>query len=731
MTCASGYEFLHRPYPYPRYPFRLGSGEIVGYEGRYFSIPAFALLTDKRLFTAIASHPVATTVRLYINKDAGLSSLIEPTLEASGYERATPHYANVIMDLRTLLGDVFTRHSADSEYTADDFRRAHLARAREPYNLSETSGSGVSPIAFVHPNPTNIVPVAPSSTTIPATDIQLGALQFQDIDMDEIMWQPFPRPKIPATGTNGIPIHPIFPAALPGGQLPEFTALDEQRFGLLGLNVSQSGGVLITGDALLEGTSIKLLTGSGQPGASEGDFVEAIEWARFPADDQMNRYYPTQNSGCISLSGRQAIYEIPGGLSDDQVYMLDVSEAGASGRLIQTHPGNYHATSGIDRNGTATRGVHVVDRLLYSLNEINANGLAVGRSLINGKKVFGHFGGNDAGSLGQSIGGILKYANGNNVYGFGGVTVPLAGGANSIWEWATINNRLSPVSWGQSITSAPQGRPGMYGGPPSTTWTVGDIMAAGDGVIWFKRYNQWGTMDRIVFPATDKAGGGEQAVDTINFETHVFREGTDPVTGAFAWVELPPPESPVFTTQNVTYFRDTYTCFNVISLFFNTKPNHGFAHVNGITQIQWGNINELPRNSRFSEISTGARTTVMTPPTAYSAVTQVVGFFPSWKLRLYVTTNNQVEVPGTMGISAGNNQISFAPGLPFTLAAVDTFGPAVWDPQTNLNYLYFTRRNNTSVVYFAKMNSSYQIVHVNRVDTTDVILSGKSAILSI
>lgn len=734
MTCASGYEFLHRPYPYPRYPFRLGSGEIVGYEGRYFSIPAFGLLLDKRLFTAVASHPVASTVKLYINKDAALSQTIEPTLEASGYERGTPHYASVIMDLRSLLTDVCTRHAADSEYTSNDFFRAHMQRAREPYNLSETSALGVSDLSFVHPNPTSIVPIAPSSTTIPASQIQLGAQQFQDIDLDEVMWQPFPRPKIPATGTNGIPIHPIFPAALPGGQLPEFTALDEQRFGQLGLNVAPSGGVLITGDALLEGTSIKFLTGSGQPGASEGSFVQAIEWARFPADDQMNRYYPTQQSGCISLSGRQAIYEIPGGLSDDQVYMLDVSAVGTSGKLIQTHPANYHATSGIDSNGTATRGVHIVDKLIFNLNEISAGNLAVGRSRINGRKVFGHFTDSQASSKGLTIGGVLKYANGNTIYGFGGVTQPFVGGIgnpNSLWEWATLNNRFSPISWGISSTSAPQPRTGLFGSPASTTWTVGDIMAASDGVIWFKRYNQWGTMDRLVYPASNRAGGGDWTTEVINFETHVFREGTDPVTGGFAWIELPPPESPVFSTQNVNYFRDTYTCFNVMSLFFGTKPNHGFVNVNGQTYVQWGNINELPRNSRFSAISSAPRTTQMTPATAYSAVTTVVGFFPSWKLRLYVTTNNQVEVPGTMAVSAGTDQISFAPGIPFTLAAVDSFGPAVWDPETNLNYLYFTRRGNTSIVYFAKMNSSFQIVHVNRVDTTDVILNGRSAILSI
>ena len=735
MTCPSGFEFLHRPYPYPREPFQLGIQDIVGYEGRYFSIPAFGLLVDKRLFTPASSHPVSSPINLYINKDAGLFQSIEPTLTASGYEVATPHYADYILDMRTLLEDVTALHADDSQYSADEFFIAHMQRNRAPYDIPNSSASGTSDLEYIHPNPANTVPIAPSSLSTSGNTVELGAHQFQDIDLDEVMWQPFTRPKSPGTGPNSLPIEPIFPAALPNGGLPAFSALDEENYGKLGLDVSASGGVLITGDGLVQSTSIKLLTASGEIGATEGNFVQEIPWAQFPAGDELNRYYETQNSGCINASGRQAIYEIPGALNNDEVHLLDVSSAGTSGQLIQLSPANYSATSGIDSAGRAHPGVHTVDRLLYSLNEFSANNVAVGRSLINGKKVFGHFVGSETSPKGASVNGTLKYADGNTVYVYGGVNVPRFGNI-SIIDWASIGNTLSPVNWSQTFVTSFQARPGIFGGPDSTTWTLGDIMAASDGVVWFKVYAQWGTMDRMVCPGQNRALGGDAREETIDYETHVFREGTNIITGEFEWVELNPPESPIFTSQTVKYFADTYRIGNIMSFFFNRKVNHGFVHARGETWLQWSEIlgfgiQAKPRYGKVAPVSTVPKSQIQTPATAHSVSTYVVGFFPSWKIRLSVTTNNQINIPGSMALSpAGSVDITFHPDLPLTSADVDSFGPLVWDPSSGQHYLYFYTVG-VQVFYFAKMNSSFQITEFNRVDSTDVILNGRTAILDI
>ena len=737
MTCPSGFEFLHRPYPYSREPFRLGLQDLVAYEGRYFSIPAFGLLLDKRLFTAASSHPVSTPIKLYINKDAGLSQSIEPSLNASGYEVATPHYADYILDMRTLLEEVAALHAEDSQYSTDEFFIAHMQRNRAIYDIPNTSASGTSDLEYVHPEPANTVPVAPSSLVTSGNTVELGAQQFQDIDLDEVMWQPFTRPKAPRTGPSDIPLEPVFPAVLVDGNLPTFSDLDKENFGKLGFDASTSGGMIITGDRLAVGTSIKLLTGSGQFAAPQGTFREDVEWAQFPAGDELNRYYETTQSGCINASGRQAIYNVPGPLTDDTVYLLDVSDDAGSGLLIQNYPANYAATSGIDKNGTAHPGVHNTSKLLYSLNEFSANNLAVGRSLINGKKVFGHFCGSETSPNGASITSLLKYSDGNTVYSFGGVDEPfLGGGTFSSVDWAVQDNTLSPVTWGQTFVSSFQPRIGIFGGANSTTFTLGDIMSTSDGVTWFKLYQQWGTMDRMVYPGGQQAAGGDKATDTISYETHVYREGTNVVTGEFEWIELDPPESPIFTTQAVTYYRDTYTIGNIMSFFFNRKPNHGFVHANGETQIQWSEtgafqVPTLPRHNKISPISSAPRSTQQSPLTSYSSSTYVVGFYPSWKIRLSVTTNNQITIPKSMAITpAVVTEISFHPDVPMTPSRVDSYGPIVWDPVTSLHYLYFNT-TFSGPSYFAKMDSSFQIIHINRVESTDVILNGRPAILDI
>jgi hypothetical protein len=64
-----------------------------------------------------------------------------------------------------------------------------------------------------------------------------------------------------------------------------------------------------------------------------------------------------------------------------------------------------------------------------------------------------------------------------------------------------------------------------------------------------------------------------------------------------------------------------------------------------------------------------------------------------------------------------------------TSAAVEQYGPVVWDQQASINYIYFKTRSGR--FFFAKMNTSFVITQINEVDATDVILSGRSAVLSI
>ena len=716
---TSGYQFISRPYPYSRHPFILSSGEKVPYYGEFFSQPAYALLFDKRLFSTV--HPVLNSTRVYINKNTNLSLNIEPTFDASGYQSGTPHYVDYILNLRTLLQEVITLHSNDSNYSINDFLSSHLERNRDVYNLPNSSASGISNLEFIHASPSNTVPI----------NNELGANQLYDIDIDEILWQPFTRPKSLKIGPGNMVIEPFFPLVLPNGQLPSFSSLDEEKFDELAINISNSGGVLITGDALVNGTSIKLITVSGQQVSDQGNFVSHIEWSQFPAASSLNLYYPTENNAQISASGRQAIYNIPPNLTNDLVYCLDVSNINTSGKIIQYFPHNYYASSGINADGIAHHGIHTVDRLLYNINEFIPNNLSCGRSLINGKKIFGHFIGNEVSSKGFSIGGKLKYFNNNTLYTYGGITIPLVTSTTTRNEWGFTNNQLSPITWTLNTTSALGPVRGIFGARDYVQWDVADIMASNQGIVWFKKYQPWGTMDRIIFPGADFAGNGELTTDIITYTTIVYREGVDEF-GRPIWIEMDPPDSPIVTTQEVKHYRNTYEVNNLISNYFGARPNYGFVNVNGQVYLQWSDsFATFPKTNKFVPISSAQRHNIIVPETNRTVRTVVVGFFPSWRVRLHVTTNNQVSVTHRMGVTpAASTTITFAPDIPISMSNVNTFGPATWDEETGLNYLYFSLKNNAGF-YFAKMNTNFEIIHINSIDANDAILTGRTAIISV
>lgn len=741
MTCDSNgpFEFLTRPYPYKREPFQLASGELVTYEGIYYSIPASSLMLDKRLFTNAEDHPVDSTIKLYINRDTGFSSGIEPDDDGEIYQIATPHYADYILDLRALIAEVTALHAADSDHPAQQFFEDHLRRVRATYDLS---AHDISDNAYVHPEPQNTVPSgttppgASGSVPPPGDGFELGAQQVMDIDIDEVQWQVFTRPKNRLDATPGvIPTEPIFPAVLPGGSLPSFTSLDETNLTELALGGATSGGVVVTGDGLATGTSIKLSTASGVSPDGSGVFSEVVPWKLFPCDRELCSYYSPHEdpSGVISALGRQAVYLAPEGLSNG-VYMLAVSASTeASGLVVQHYPSNYQATSGIDANGHAHDGVHVIDKLLYNLNSPGGGGTAIGYSPINGKKVFAHWVGSEPASEGETFGSAgPKYQNGSNVFVAGNVTEAADPTfAFSTQNWATTNNLFSPVDWAGLSTSALTPSRGLFGSPASTVYAVADIQAGSTrGVVTRKVYNQWGFIDQLVAPDLDRAQGGQRKDEVINYHTIEYNEGTDPVTGDFAWIKVGESDS----STALVFYENTFVVNNIFSLFFLRRPSNGMVHANGDIYVQWsdkaGIADILPRKNFFAQI--GQPSTKLSPVTNRTDVTVSIGFFPAWKLVRYVTTNNQVTVPDSINISpAGSEMITFDPDLGFDDTFVTEFGPPVWDPDEGVNYIYFLWDDgNASRSFFAHMDTDFVIFRINQTDN-EGILSGRMALLSI
>lgn len=739
MACSGigPFEFLTRPYPYKREPFQLTLGELITYEGIYFSIPGSGLMLDKRLFTDASSHPVDSSIKLYINKDSALSPVIEPDDDGAVYTSGTPHYGDYILDLRALIDEVTSLHAADTDHTARQFFEDHLRQRRTTYDFT---GKTIADGEYVHPDPSNIVPSGAtppgSSGSIPppGDGFELGAQQIMDIDMDEIQWQALARPKKRGNATPGIiPVEPIFPMALPQGSLPTFTTLDDSHLNDLALNGSTSGGVLVTGDALVAGSSIKLSTNSGVTPDGEGNFVDDVPWKLFPCERELCRYYtPIETSGVITARGRQGIFAAPGSLSSG-VYLLAASASTDTSGLVTQHwPGNYHGTSGIDANGHAHDGVHVVDKLIYNLNSLGGGNTAVGHSPLNGKKVLVHWRGGETGSQGETFTGAgPKYHNGDTVYAAGSIVNPRVTDTESTANWATVSNLFSPVSWATLSTTA-LGPTITGGGSNSITYGVGDIQAGSTrGVITRKAYAQWGFIDQLVAPDFDRATGGQRITKTITYTTHSYSEGTDGA-GNFEWVE--DDDSPYTSTTELAYFDNTYFVNNIFSFFFLKKPNNGLVHANGDIYVQWSNktgaTDVLPRRNFFAII--GAPQTGLKPSTNRSDVTISIGFFPSWALRRYVTTNNQVSVPTDIALSPANSEvITFDSALDFDESVITDFGPPVWDADVGVNYIYFLATiGGLNKLFFAHMDTDFMIFRINQTDG-DGFLTGRAALLSI
>jgi len=748
MTCSddpSGvFEFITRPITYPRLPFQLTSGELVTFESRFFSLPAYSLLAAKRLFTESASHPIASgDVKLYINKDAGIAPNIEPTLSGVEYLDGTPHYVDYITDMRSLLSEVVNLQAADSDWLASHFLEAHLSNARATYATDVGDGQ------FVHPEPTSTVPSGAtppgSSGSIqpPGDGFELGAQQMMDIDMDEIMYLPIIRPKNQSStsiDTASIPTEPIFPAVITtAGAAPILNSFDENNYNQLALGVHASGGgLLVTGDVLINGAqapdltspSVKFLTGSGQTGVAEGAFREEIPWALYPAQRELCSYYtPEVAINTINASGRQALFDVPGvSLTNNTVLLLNVSEAGTSGQVVANYPANYHATSGIDANGHAHNGVHVCNKLIY---DVGSNP-AVGFSPVNGQKVFAHYlDSSSTSSKGRPwSSAAAKYQNGDNLFGKGQIVTAFDGSTGSVINWASTNNTFSPVSWAELKTEALQ--PIVFFGHASVNFQTADIQAGSDrGVISLKQYAQWGFIDTIVFPDLDRAQGGQRKTSTITTTTSSYKEGKNSI-GEFAWIELD--DSPVTTTSDIIFYENTFGVNNIFSFFFDQRPGNGFVHVNGDIYVQWTLLSFAAgdatlRNNLFAPI--GDRSFILTPPESRSDVIVTIGFFPSWARRRYITVNNQVSVPRNIELSPANSStISFDPDIGFDDTFVTEYSAPVWDPDNGVNYLYFRWSDGGSTrIFFAHMNTDFVIFRINQV--SEGVLFGRPVLLSI
>lgn len=754
----SSFEYLARTNDYLREPFLMASGEKVPFDGRYFSMPAYAAQLDKRLFTNQASHPVTNLFKLYVNRGTNKTISIEPTLAASGYESGTTNYADYILDVRDTLSTAFSLHASDSDYIADDFKRAHLIKRHIPYDLDNSSASGRND-TYVHPE---------SATLAPKND-ELCASGFYDIDVDEIQWTPFTRPKKIATLSNGLPYEPCFPMVIKNnGSLPDFSTLDNELFGKLGLGASASGGLIITGDVLRSGTSVKLLTGSGVSFSDEGLHLSDIPWKQYPCGTGLNRYYTTTAPGnIISVLGRQAIYDVPNPPESEAVLMLNVSDAGTSGVVVQNWPSNYESITGATASGLfpvvttpkAHNGVHVTSKLLYSGSR-TPSGMMLGRSTINGKIVFGHHIGGESFTINPFGTAVTRnagntsivYNNRNSVYMYGGfVTVPYAQlvaasyNIGSPTMWAETDQRLSPLTWSRVDNKAVEPTVSVWWGtfPPATynTYYISDMIHSYEdgGACTSFRYTQFGIGDHLTCPDNPKSGRAARKNVSIPYTyKHFLRLPRASLNDPEVWVP-----DPLFADGEGVYsfsYLDDRFATNLWQwlgggISVSSKPNLGLTNANGTVGIQYSNPpSQVNLYNRVAFLGDGEFE--LRPPQTEVTIYFVFSIFGGLGgLRKQVITyDGQERVPIRRFFGAEDKVITFSSSLPSF--QVYQFGSITWDPDEGVNYLYFSTYMGSSSFptadkyYFAKMNTNFEIFHVNQVSAQDFIL-GRALLLDI
>lgn len=728
MSSVSGFRFIHRPYPYERSPFKVAEGEAVPFRDVFFSRPAYGLLADKRLFT---ESNVSSSINLYINKDANSFSTIEPRLDGSGYSQATPHYADYITDLRSLLSEVTTAHAADSDHSANDFFRSHMERNRDSvYDMDNSSASGTSASDYTH---------------------DLDNHYLEDIDMDEVMWQPFPRPSKGAVAggrMGNMPSEPIFPMALPGGNAPSATAPDIELFSSMALNPASSGGVLVTGDALTPGTVISLVDASGVVAATVGTHNQNIDWKLFPGQEYMDSYgydefVEDKQVGCVTASGRQAIYNNPGSSQSDVVLMLNVATPGTSGYVVSNWPSNYHATSGVDANGTAHDGVHIIDRVIINAMP-GAGTMAAGRSPVNGKLVFGHVRESDI-TDDDGHTAVGQYKDGSVIRGRIG-KIAQNGRDSATHKYSATEEDLSSHSFSTQTTDRFSPRQVNVFGPPIygeelyliEQQAAGGIYPSIIGNIYNNIYHS------CSHPGQPDGKGFEKTQQTLTYTVEVYHAVQDPNNPlARDWTL-------VDTYNGTSTIKWTENLYSLVNMYYAMKQyaNHGLRALDGQVFFQWNSVPRgafgvaLPGHDRrdlLRNFSTATRNRRNVPE---QLVTETQSVISSWRsptvvYRLQrVTYDGAANIPDTLSFQP-DIQIHFAADLPWTLDDVYQFGPVIDDDVAGGGYVYFQRSADGGIspmqdqYYFCKLDGTAEISHVNRVDAEDAIMTGSPMTLRI
>jgi len=721
MVVSSGV----RPYNYEaQNPLRLSIGDITGFSGIIFSEAAFSMLHDLRLFNNLNT---TTPFKAYINKDANRIIIIEPDASGDAYidNSGCVHYIDYIKDLRESISGVFAAHAADSAHAAFAFEQHHL---RKQHSLFPAKVSNIS--NFIHHLPS--VGVLPSGE-------ELGTSGIFDIDIAEIQWQPTVRPSALkkttfGPGATNIPLAPLFPFVITvDGTSPLANTDDVNLADDLAIDVFSSGAFLLTGDVIIDGSEVILMTSSGATPSATSTYQTNVDGALYPT-------HAGQNVTTLTTpSGRQVIFDTftLSTTLEEGVYLLGIDTTPSTSGNISTFPANYASISGFtndsiwDSEGKLLQplpeGVYVADKLIFKLSP-GGEGSA-GRSRITGRKAYSHIIDNTrninnkafAGLVYQDVDGtpaaIVDTYNQfvDTLLGFG-VPRECGGTHNPVLDvkstvtHAELDQTLSNVAFIDVQESFRRDRNFFESA------AAGNITNFGQGVARVF-HNIWTPGASKFMITSNRNGAARNTLRSYRYEVQKFIEPSGPVIV-------------VCTTDS--FFPASDNIFHDIDGLWN------FARTkNGRLVNVGGNIYVNYSGNRFFKLGVSYRDA---PASLTPTPWRYQPGFGYWRIK---PISQETNIPSRI-TNAGGASIILPEYLPFSNSDVVSsnylgsplgqgWGPVVYDFANDLNYFYIELKQTFigHRYWFCTMTNDFQVIKAVPVDSDDLLITANIGILTL
>lgn len=367
-----------RPYRYiGPYPFS-GSGlSRIGLSGILFEQAMYTLNLEQAIYSSGESEIFTK----YVNKGAGVSSGFRPNPSGDVLNyRANANFKNYIIDMRTRMSGIFDLMEIDSPYSSEEIALDYFRR-------------------HFGDNPSG------SLGTWRHSDSELGSSGLYDIDLREVMYQPYTRVSryFPSTFSGwSVTYSPIAPAFCSKNGLIVSTSdrdvgnaatMDDNGKALFAYSAAWAGYIAVFGDMIVPGNT-RLYVGLTPSSMLSQDYSVCQLAAARILEDELGSglgffYAPTTNLGT-------GIYGIQLSNSNHDINGYYIPQSGLVGiwpkRDEINISGYTRATIQAGTNEIYSSGFHVFNTALW---QFSTSGAAL-LSPINGTRLWYRFADNSS-----------------------------------------------------------------------------------------------------------------------------------------------------------------------------------------------------------------------------------------------------------------------------------------------------------------------------------------------